>query len=220
MARDLAKEMRAVVARRRWPPTTPFGTRLAALRDLMQEHFDGIPQRSSLAPRVALTIRMRLDDLAAVLPPGEGRVLAHLLARRPLADLLGRPGFPSTRRLNERLQRLLSRVQKYCGSAVRHRLMQPYDRPGHDHRRRPGRPRRLQPVEGFPELRVWIPRWFSKARGFAVSEGPVTEVERKRVLRRMALTDRHSRRTPCGSQADLSPGRETSDNPSTECGFV
>jgi hypothetical protein len=87
-----------------------------------------------------------------------------------LRGLVGTPGFHNVSRLNYRLQRLLSRIHRYCGSSVRDRLMQPYDRTGHDHRRRPGRPRRLLPYGHFPQLRVWVPRRFAIERGLQFKE--------------------------------------------------
>ena len=98
----------------------------------------------------AVRLRLSLNELASVLPPTEQRLLVHLRARKPLCRLDG----PR----NARLQRLLSRVQTYCGSAARHRLMQPYDRPGHQHRLR--RHRTLLPRERFRPLRLWVPRGF------------------------------------------------------------
>jgi hypothetical protein len=58
---------------------------------------------------------------------------------------------------------VLSRINRYCGSPVRNRLMQPYERPGHAHRRRPGPRRRLLPADRFPALRFWVPAWFATA---------------------------------------------------------
>ncbi|HLK09792.1 MAG TPA: hypothetical protein VKW76_00245 [Candidatus Binatia bacterium] len=138
-----------------WSPRVPFRARLCALQRELQRHCD---RRStpSFTARVAVTGRLRLDQLAQLLPPAEARLLAHLRARKPLTALDGTPGFRTVSRRNEHLQRLLSRINVYCGSAVRHRLMQPYDRPGHRHRPRRGRRRRLIPADHFPQLRLWV----------------------------------------------------------------
>jgi hypothetical protein len=130
------------------------------LERLLQQHFDRLPN-ARFTPRVEMPIRLSLDDLALILPRTEQRLLAHLRATKPLRALDGTPGFHTTSRRNERLQRLLARVQIYCGSAARHRLMQPYDRPGHEHRLRVRR--RLLPPSRFRPLRLWVPTWFYRA---------------------------------------------------------
>lgn len=179
--------IREALGARRWTPTTPFSARLFVLRRLLQENCDRLPADEEFVARVPIIIRrLTLGDLALLLPPSELRLLGHVRARRPLRYLVGTCGFRSVSRVNHRLQRLLARVHAYCGSAVRHSLMQPYDRPGHDHRRRPGRPRRLRPSDRFLELRVWVPRRFAMANGFPVreTEGARTREERRRAARR------------------------------------
>jgi hypothetical protein len=121
---------------RPWAPQASFASRLLALQRALQTHIDRQPDLFA-RPRVAVTIRLTLDDLAWLLPPAEQRLLAHLRARKPLRALDGTRGCHTVSRRNERLQRLLSRVHAYCGAPTRHRLMQPYDRPGHHHRQRP-----------------------------------------------------------------------------------
>jgi hypothetical protein len=147
----------AEVIARRWPSRATFKARLAALENALQVEFDRVPDQPS-ATRVPVTIRLTLEELAAILPPTEHRLLVHLQARNPLRALDGTPGFRTRSRRNKRLQLLLSRVQAYCGSAVRHRLMQPYDRPGHQHRLRPGPRRRLMARQRLEPLRLWVPR--------------------------------------------------------------
>ena len=148
MTRSLrVAETLATLRHHRWPGRATFAARLAHLERLLQQHFDRLPN-PPFRPRVALSVRLSLDELASVLPPTEQRLLVHLRARQPLRRLDG----PR----NDRLQRLLSRIQVYCGSAARHRLMQPYDRPGHDHCLR--RHRTLLPRERFRPLRLWMPR--------------------------------------------------------------
>src|SRR5262249_20346273 len=87
----------------------------------------------------------------------EKRVLDHLRARKPLGSLIGTPGHRSRSHLDATLQTVLSRIQVYCGSVVRHRLMLRYDRPGHHHRRRIGRPRSLICRERLPAIVLWVP---------------------------------------------------------------
>jgi hypothetical protein len=153
-----------------WQERATFSARLVALERALQADLDRL-QDVQFTPRVPVTVRLTLDELATLLPPAEHRLLVHLRARRPLRALDGTPGFRTTSRRNERLQRLLSRVQAYCGSAVRHRLMQPYDRPGHRHRLRPGPRRRLMARQRLEPLRLWVPRavlhlhrdWFTRA---------------------------------------------------------
>ncbi len=184
--------IRAALTARRWAPTVPFPTRLGELRRLLQTRFDRLPRSRDFLPRMPIPLPLSLDDLALILPPSEHRLLDHLCARRPLRDLLGLPGFHSVSRLNSRLQRLASRVQAYCGSAVRHRLLQPYDRPGHAHRRRPGRPRRMLPTDRFPEMRVWVPRPFAAANGLLRygTEPRFTPAEHRRSARRFLRSER------------------------------
>jgi hypothetical protein len=184
---DIVAEIREALATRAWAPTIPFTTRLGTLRRLLQERVNRLHPGPALVPRLPIVFGLGLDDLALILPPSEHQLLAHLRARKPLRALVGTPGFHNVSRLNERLQRLLSRVQGYCGSAVQHRLMATFDRPGHHHRRRPGRPRRLRPRDDFPVLRVWAPWWFAVTKGFMVevSEGPASREERRRVARRL-----------------------------------
>ena len=138
-------------------PTVSFRARLAAFRARLQAILDDIPADEVFQPRLPVTIRLSLDDLTALLPPAEGRLLVHLRAREPLRALVGRPGFRNRARLDETLQRLLSRVQVYSGERVRHGLMQFHDRPGHDHHRRVGRPRSLIPPDRLPPLLLWAP---------------------------------------------------------------
>jgi hypothetical protein len=178
--------IREALAARQWPPTLPFSTRLCELRRLLQGRFDRLPADAGFGARVPIIVPLTLEDLALLLPPSEHRLLEYLRSRQRLRAFVGTPGFHSTSRLNHRLQRLLSRVHAYCGSAVRHRLMQPYDRPGHDHRRRSGRPRRMRPTDHFPALRVWAPRRFAMAHDYFVkeAEGSLTREERRRVDRR------------------------------------
>ena len=140
-----------------WARTTTFRSRLAALRGRLQAILDQRSVPGAFQPRLPVTLRLSVDDLARLLPPAEGRLLAHLRARKPLGGLVGVPGFRSRARLNATLQTLLSRIQVYCGSVVRHRLMQPYDRPGHWHHRRVGRPRTLIRREQLPALTLWAP---------------------------------------------------------------
>ena len=187
MATDVIGGIREALAARHWPATATFETRLGELRRLVQERSDRLPRKLDFLPRVPIVLPLLLDDLALALPPSEQGLLEHLRARRPLRALLGTHGFHSVSRLNHRLQRLLSRIHAYCGSAVRHRLMQPYDRPGHDHRRRPGRPRRLRPADEFPALLVWVPRRFAMARGYLLKEtqGGRTHREARRAARRL-----------------------------------
>ena len=107
----------AEVVARQWPARATFTARLAALEDALQVEFDrGEDQLFTI--RVPVTVRLTLDDLAAILPPAEQRLLAHLQARKPLRALDGTPGCRTRSRRNERLQLLLSRVQAYCGSGV------------------------------------------------------------------------------------------------------
>jgi len=147
----------AEVLARPWPARATFTARLAALEYALQVELDRVEDPSS-ALRLPVTVRLTLDELAAILPPAEHRLLAHLRARKPLRALDGTPGFRTTSRRNARLQLLLSRVQCYCGSAVRHRLMQPYDRPGHRHHLRRGPRRRLMARQRLEPLRLWVPR--------------------------------------------------------------
>src|SRR5437016_33011 len=119
MASDAMREIREALAARHWAPTATFETRLGELRRLVQERSDRLPRKLDFLPRVPIVLPLLLDDLALVLPPSEQGLLEHLRARRPLRALLGTPGFHSVSRLNHRLQRLLSRIQAYCGSAVR-----------------------------------------------------------------------------------------------------
>ena len=194
----LPDSIREALTAKCWPPTVPFSTRLSELRRLLQARFDRLPRSSAFVPRVPIALPLPLDDLVLVLPPSERRLLHHLRARRPLRDLVGTPGFHSVSRLNHRLQRLASRVQMHCGSAVRHRLMQPYDRPGHDHRRRPGRPRRMLSTDRFPKMRVWVPRQFAVGNGFLRhgAEPRVGPEEYRRSARRLLRSQRHpDRRT-------------------------
>src|SRR5436309_11496053 len=188
--------IRAALTARRWAPTVPFPTRLGELRRLLQTRFDRLPRSRDFLPRMPIPLPLSLDDLALILPPSEHRLLDHLCARRPLRDLLGLPGFHSVSRLNSRLQRLASRVQVYCGSAVRHRLLQPYDRPAHDHRRRPGRPRRMLSTDRFPQMRVWVPRRFAVVNGFLRhgAEPRFGAEEYRRSARRLLRSQRHPNR--------------------------
>jgi hypothetical protein len=76
--------------------------------------------------------------------------------------------------------------------------MQPYDRPGHDHRRRPGRPRRMLSTDRFPRMRVWVPRQFAVANGFLRhgAEPGLGAEEYRRSARRLLRSQRHpDRRT-------------------------
>jgi len=182
---------------RRWAPTVSFSTRLGELRQLLQTRLDRLPRSRELVPRVPIVMPLLLDDLALVLPPSERRLLDHLRARRPLRDLIGTPGFHSISRLNHRIQRLASRVQVYSGPAVWHRLLQPYDRPAHDHRRRPGRPRRMLSTDRFPQMRVWVPRRFAVVNGFLRhgTEPRLTVEEQRRAARRLLRSERHTVRT-------------------------
>ena len=194
----LPDSIREALTGRSWAPTVPFSTRLGEMRWLLQTRFDRLPRSRELIPRVPIVLPLPLDDLALVLPPSERRLLDHLCARRPVRELLGSPGFHSISRLNHRLQRLASRVQVYCGSAVRHRLMQPYDRPGHDHRRRPGRPRRMLSTDGFPQMRGWVSRQFAVVNGFLRhgAEPRFGAEEYRRSARRLLRSQRHpDRRT-------------------------
>src|SRR5205823_5296183 len=161
-----------------------FSTRFSALRRLVQETLNRLPSEATFLARVPVRLRLTLDDLALVLPPSERRLLDHLRARKPLRALVGTPGFHTVRRLNERLQRLLWRVRAYCGAHLGHQLMQPYDRPGHLHRRRPGRPRRLPPCDNQRGLLVWMPRWFAAEKGYAVRWRPDTSRDETRRLLR------------------------------------
>jgi len=188
----LTESIRGALTGRSWAPTVPFLTRLGELRYLLQARFDQLPRSRGCVPRVPIAVPLPLDDLALVLPPSERRLLDHLCARKPLRDLLGLPGFHSVSRLNFRLQRLAARVQAYCGSAVRHLLMQPYDRPGHAHRRRPGRPRRMLPTDRFPQMRVWVRRPFAAANGLLRygTEPRLTPAEHRRAARRFLRSER------------------------------
>jgi len=138
-------------------PTTTFRSRLAAFRARLQAVLDERPADAMFEPRLPVRVRLTVDDLAALLPPAERRLLGHLRARKPLRGLVGLPGYRSQARLSTTLQRLLSRVQVYCGAQARHSLMAPYDRPGHHHRRRVGRPRSLIPRDRLPPLILWVP---------------------------------------------------------------
>jgi len=168
----------AQVLTRPWPARATFTARLAALEYALQVEFDRF-EDPSFTPRVPVTVRLTLDELAAILAPAEHRLLAHLRARKPLRALDGTPGFRTTSRRNARLQLFLSRVHAYCGSAVRHRLMQPYDRPGRLHRLRPGPRRRLMARQRLEPLRFWVPRavlcrhkdWFSRASFVSRGDG-------------------------------------------------
>lgn len=142
---------------RAWAPTVPFRSRLATFRGELQTVLDKHASADCFQPRLPVTVRISLDELAGLLPPAEGRLLVHLRARRPLERLVGSPGYRSRARLNAALQRLLSRIQAYCGAHVRHAVMQRYDRPGHHHRRRVGRPRTLLPRDQLPALVLWVP---------------------------------------------------------------
>jgi hypothetical protein len=167
-----------------WPARATFTARLAALEYALQVELDRVEGPTS-TPRLPVTVRLTLDELAAILPPAEHRLLVHLRARKPLRALDGTPGFRTRSRRNARLQLLISRVQAYCGSAARHRLMQPYDRPGHLHRLRPGPRRRLMARQRVEPLRLWVPRavfhlhpdWFTRVS--TVSRG-----DARRALRR------------------------------------
>jgi len=174
------------VLARPWPARATFTARLAALEYALQVELDRAEDSPS-SPRLPVTVQLTLDELASILPPAEQRLLIHLRTRKPLRALDGTPGFRSRTRRNARLQLLLSRVQVYCGSAVRHRLMQPYDRPGHRHRLRPGPRRRLMAHQRLKPLRLWVPRavldchkdWFIRA--IVVSRG-----DRRRARSRQA----------------------------------
>jgi hypothetical protein len=194
----LTDAIRQALTARGWAPTVPFSIRLGELRGLLQARFDRLPRSRDFAPRVPIALPLPLDDLALVLPPSERRLLDHLRARRPRRDLVRTRSFHSVSRLNHRLQRLASRIQVYCGSAARHRLMQPYDRPGHDHRRRPGRPRRMLSTDRFPQMRVWVSRRFAATHGLlrhGTEPGPTRE-DGRRAARRLLRSQRHpDRRT-------------------------
>ena len=179
--------IREALNAQKWAPTTPFSTRLGELRRLLQQRFDRLPRNPDFDPRVPVVLRLTLDDLALLLPPSERYLLEHLRARKPLCALVGTPGFHSRSRVNHRLQRVISRVHKYSGSVARHRLMGPYDRPGHRHHRRPGRPRRLRPLDEFPQLRVWLPRRFAVLKGYRLggSSGRRSQQERRRAAQRL-----------------------------------
>jgi hypothetical protein len=140
---------------REWPPSVPFRSRLAAFRRELQAALDERSPAGAFQPRFPVTVRLSLDELATLLPPAEERLLAHLRTRTPLGSLVRAPSYRSRFRLNATLQQLLSRVQVYCGARARHALMQGYDRPGHCHRRRVGRPRALIPRERLPPLLLW-----------------------------------------------------------------
>jgi len=116
MATDSMREIREALAARHWAPTATFETRLGELRRLLQQRFDRLPRDLEFLPRVPIVLPLSLNDLALVLPPSEQRLLEHLRARRPLRARVGSAGFHSISRLNDRLQRLLSRIQAYCGS--------------------------------------------------------------------------------------------------------
>jgi len=141
---------------RAWATFVPFRARLATFQRELQAVLD-TQSSAGFQPRSAVTLRLCLDDLATLLPPAEERLLAHLRARQPLGCLIGSPGFRTRARMNTTLRRLLSRIQAYCRARVRHAVMQAYDRPAHDHRRRVGRPRTLVPRERLPPLVVWVP---------------------------------------------------------------
>jgi hypothetical protein len=191
----------AEVLARPWPARATFAARLAALEYALQVEFDsaeGVPWTR----RVPVTVRLTLDELAAMLPPAEHRLLVHLQARKPLRALDGTPGFRTRSRRNARLQLLLSRVQAYCGSAVRHRLMQPYDRPGHLHRLRPGPQRRLMARQRLEPLRLWVPR-------------AVLDLHREWFIRASIESSGDARRAHCRQEADRSPGAEVRQMPSS-----
>jgi len=174
---------RRELAGHRWAQNVPFGQRLAVLRNRLQRLFDRLPDAGSM-PRVAVTVPLELDDLAIILPPTEQRLLAHIRARRPLRDLLGTQGFRTVARRDKRVQRLVGRVNAYCGWRVRYQLLQAYERPGHEHHRRPGRPRRLIPPEHFPALRLWVPaRFAARHRDLMIRLGNARSPAEKRSAR-------------------------------------
>src|SRR5262245_47868886 len=158
----MGAELAARLHERRWAPQATFAARLSDLERDLQAVLNRVPNLTG-APRVAATLRLSLDDLAAILPPAEKALLDHLRTRRPLKGLDGTPGFKTVSRRNERLQGLLSRVTVYCGSYARYDLMQPYDRPGHRHRPRRGPRRRMLPLDRFPPICAWVPLWFLAA---------------------------------------------------------
>src|SRR5215831_16227971 len=51
------------------------------LKRALQALVDRLPN-GPFTPRVPVTVRLTLDDLAEILPPAEQRLLAHLRARR------------------------------------------------------------------------------------------------------------------------------------------
>jgi hypothetical protein len=178
----MGAELAARRLARRWAPQATFAARLCGLERDLQAVLDRIPKLTN-APRVPATLRLDLDDLATLLPPTEKALLDHLRARRPLKALDGGPGFKTVSRRNERLQCLLSRVTVYCGSCARYDLMQPYDRPGHRHRPRRGPRRRMLPLDRFPPIRVWVPRWF-----IAVSRDWLKPLGKRPCTRRVCRT--------------------------------
>jgi hypothetical protein len=179
----ITPEVRQELLNQNWSPSLSFADRLVKFRRLLQKHLDPIPDAHAFEPRVAISPRLTLDDLALLLPPTEQRLLAHLRARKPFSEIDGTTGFRTARWRTIVLQRLVSRVQAYCGAGVRYRLMQPYDRPGHAHRRRVGAPRKVLPM---PTLRVYVPPWFAARHrdDLVMLEGKRTLEDHKRILRR------------------------------------
>jgi hypothetical protein len=210
--------LRLVLPERAWAPSVPFKARLVALERALQAFVDRLPS-APFTRRVPVSVRLTLDDLAVILPPTEQRLLTHLRARRPLRDLDGTPGFHTRSRRNERLQRLLSRIQTYCGSAVRYRLMQPYDRPGHPHRLCPGPRRRLASSACFEPLRLWVPPAFLRTHpSWSVSlEGKLAPSDLASRRRRASMVHApphdHRERLPPPQRASLLTGLPSGKRP-------
>ena len=64
----------------RWHPCTPFTHRLAALRRVFQSLCDIVPAPDPYEPRVAVTVRLGLEDLEVILHYPKGKISSYLLS--------------------------------------------------------------------------------------------------------------------------------------------
>jgi hypothetical protein len=141
----------------RFHRATTFVARLSAARQLLQDRINRLEGDRNrygrfTIPRLMATTLLTLGDLARLLPPAEKRLLEHLQSGEPYDAIIGKPGFRSVKRRDERLRLLLSRIRAYCGTAEYRRFVR-----RHLSKRRPGRPRTLIPAEQFPLFLIFVP---------------------------------------------------------------